>query len=304
MKVAFLIIAHNRPDHLCKLIRNLYHQKCDFFIYIDGKSDIGLFQDALKEFNNCFFVDNRKKIYWGSSSLSGAIIELLKVSIKKDRYDRFQLLSGYDYPIKTYEKICEFYEQNTSNYISTWEIVRKESSDKSHKLFKYHFNDYPFLNKRDGQRLTNITKKLIVIFWSNCFKFIAKYFLPNRKLPFDLFKGSTWFSVNEAFVKSFLSWLETAEGKDMLEFIKFAPCSDEFLINTFGNMCFKHDIAEIIEKNVHALHYVEFRHGQGGPKNLRRIDFDDLIKSSALFARKFDRGSEELIKKLDLIINK
>ena len=304
MKVAFLILAHNRPDHLCKLIRSLYHQKCDFFIYIDGKSDIGLFQDALKEFNNCFFIDNRKKILWGSSSQTRAIIELLKVSFKKDRYDRFQLLSGYDYPIKSFEKICEFYEQNTSNYISSWEIVRKEASDKSHKLFKYSFNDYPFLNKRDGQRMTNITKKLIVIFLSNCFKFIAKYLLPYRKLPFDLFKGSSWFSINEAFVKSFLSWLETAEGKDMLEFIKFAACSDEFLFNTFGHMYFKHDIAEISEKNVHAVHYIDFRHGQGGPRNLQKLDFENLIKSSALFARKFDRGSEELVKKFDLIIEK
>ena len=304
MKVAFLILAHDRPHHLYRLIKSLDHHKFDFFVYIDKNSDINLFKDALKDFDNCFFADKREKILWGSYRQMKVMLELLKMSTKKGTYGRFQHLSGNDYPIKSSKKIYEFYEQNASNYISTWEIIRKEASVKTHKLYRYSFNNYPFLNKIHGQRLANITKRSLVVFLSNLFKFIARYLLPKRELPFDLLKGSNWFSINAVFAKSLLSWIETQEGKDLLEFTKFAACPDEFFINTFGNMYFKDDIAKIDEKNVHAVHFVEWDHGSGKPQNLRAHHFEDLIKSSALFARKFDRGSEELIKKLDFIKEK
>lgn len=55
------------------------------------------------------------------------------------------------------------------------------------------------------------------------------------------------------------------------------------------------------EKEAHGCHYIDWENGDGNsPKILDEFDYQKLVTSSMLFARKFDWGfSQRLIKKID-----
>lgn len=53
-RIAILIIAHNRPKQLLRLIESLDIDRFDFFIHIDGKTEISQFSDLMKLDNVIF----------------------------------------------------------------------------------------------------------------------------------------------------------------------------------------------------------------------------------------------------------
>ena len=105
-KLAFLILAHNYPEHFGKLVRAL-DCNCDIFVHIDEKSDITPFKSVVRK-NNVQFLDNRKQVAWCGISTIDAEMELIKSALKhKEKYARLVLLSGTDYPIKNMQEIYE-----------------------------------------------------------------------------------------------------------------------------------------------------------------------------------------------------
>lgn len=302
MKIAFLIMAFDRPIHLKKLIEKINCKEFHFYIHIDANSNIEEFKYELAHIDNCFFIKNREHIMWGSISVVLAMISLLKQANKSCHYDRFQLLSGHDYPIKSKKELLDFYKNNHSNFITTWKIFNKNSLVQNNKIYKYHMNHIPIFNKKHGERKNSIIKRSFIIFVSNLFKFFSYKLMPNRNLPSDLYKGNMWFSVNNEFVESFLEWLKTCEGKEMIKFSKYLPCPDEIVINTFANIYFKKDIVSFDEKYIHGLHFIQWSN-KSGPGSINASNLIDLKKSSALFARKFDNNSDKILKEIDSFIS-
>lgn len=46
-----MIIPHNSPNKVNRLVRALNHN-CDFFIHINGKTDLELFRKKLRDMDN------------------------------------------------------------------------------------------------------------------------------------------------------------------------------------------------------------------------------------------------------------
>lgn len=78
MKLAHFILAHNKPEQLCRLVDRLAHPDVYIFIHVDKKADISPFRIALKNCSNVVFVDNRVDIIWGSYRMVQATIEGFK----------------------------------------------------------------------------------------------------------------------------------------------------------------------------------------------------------------------------------
>lgn len=64
-KHAYLIMAHNQPEHLKKLLCVLDNERNDIFIHIDKKSSMNkkLFLDVCQK-SKVFFT-NQINVYWG-----------------------------------------------------------------------------------------------------------------------------------------------------------------------------------------------------------------------------------------------
>ncbi|MGL5245877.1 MAG: beta-1,6-N-acetylglucosaminyltransferase, partial [Sarcina sp.] len=75
-------------------------------------------------------------------------------------------------------------------------------------------------------------------------------------------------------------------------------CSDEVFLQTFSlNSSFKNKIYSITSENNGSLRFIDWK--RGNPYVFRINDFEELIKPSYLFARKFDVNTDkEIIDKL------
>ncbi|WP_308632392.1 beta-1,6-N-acetylglucosaminyltransferase, partial [Marinilactibacillus psychrotolerans] len=67
-KLAYLILAHNDPTNLKRMIDAL-NEHADFFVHIDKKNDEILFTELFQEYDNVIFISDRYKIYWGGFSI-------------------------------------------------------------------------------------------------------------------------------------------------------------------------------------------------------------------------------------------
>lgn len=108
----YLILAHNDPIHLGRLVDRLDYCS-DFFIHIDAKSDIQKFKIPSLARKNVFFIEKRYPIHWGGYNMVQATLELIKVSMNTGEYQRFTLLSGNDYPLRNAKSIYNFFEENS-----------------------------------------------------------------------------------------------------------------------------------------------------------------------------------------------
>lgn len=63
MKIAHLILAHQDPYHIARLVERLCAFS-DVYIHIDAKQKIEDFSRLISR-KNCYFTTKRYKVYWG-----------------------------------------------------------------------------------------------------------------------------------------------------------------------------------------------------------------------------------------------
>ncbi|NTO32928.1 glycosyl transferase, partial [Enterococcus faecium] len=106
-----------------------------FIIHIDKKTDIEPSIEAFKSYDNVEFLCNKNsvKIYWGGFYIVQAEINLVKRELQNEKYLKYVLLSGADYPIKENEYIYNYFKKNSSV-----EFIRGIDLDQiKHKEFYY-----------------------------------------------------------------------------------------------------------------------------------------------------------------------
>lgn len=117
MKIAYLILAHNNPGHLRRLIGALREDWTDFYVHIDRKAPTGMF-DALGAEPRTHFIAERVSACWGGYSLVQATLNLMAAAMAEaSAPDRLVLLSGADYPIRSNRRIRDFFEGSATEHI-------------------------------------------------------------------------------------------------------------------------------------------------------------------------------------------
>lgn len=111
MRIAHLILAHTDLYHISRLAKRLL-QFSDVYIHIDVKTDATDLIRELSLYGNCYFVNERLHCDWAGWNAVKAEVELIRLALKTDSYDRLVFLQGADYPIKTNKEIISFYENN------------------------------------------------------------------------------------------------------------------------------------------------------------------------------------------------
>ncbi len=103
MRIAYLILAHQLPEQLVRLVRRLNTPNALFLIHINRRSDDAVWRAAragLADLDNVVFL-RRHKLYWGGFGHVSATIEGLDELYRRSaEFDYVALLTGQDYPIK------------------------------------------------------------------------------------------------------------------------------------------------------------------------------------------------------------
>ncbi|MGJ7461894.1 beta-1,6-N-acetylglucosaminyltransferase [Halomonas sp. MA07-2] len=113
MKIAYIVLAHTDPEHIARLAKKLVKgTQHAVFLHLDQKSAIEPFRALLKDEARVHFVEPRIKAYWGGYSLVEATINAFRQARQHGGFDRFVVLQGLEYPIRSNREIEGFFNEH------------------------------------------------------------------------------------------------------------------------------------------------------------------------------------------------
>lgn len=285
-KHAYLIMAHNQFDLLCKLIRELDDERNDIYIHIDKKAgtiDEKRFRECAQR-SNVFFTD-RISVIWGGESLVECELLLFKAAAERG-YQYYHLISGVDFPIKTQKEIHNFFEQNAGKeFIEYWN--RKEQE------YLYRIKYYYPLQEKIGTYTYDI-KTLILRVESKLLILKQKLMRQDRLKGKDteVKIGSNWVSITDRFVKYLLK-----NEIVINEMFKQGVAADELFIQT---ICWNSEFRKCIYEGG-PTRLIDWNRGK--PYVWKEEDLNEIKDSNCLFVRKItnqnhlaDLISEQLLR--------
>lgn len=285
-KHAYLIMAHNNWNILKLLLKSLDREENDFYIHIDAKVsqfDEMMLDGVLKK-SNLNFVE-RKNVKWADYSQIDVTLDLLQSAKSNNNYSYYHLLSGVDMPIKSSQYIYNYFENSGKEFIgiSSWDNINYVSC-----RVKY----YHFFTKLQAFRSCKFLKGI-----DRLMQYLQKLFGIDRtrgsKLVFC--DGWQWFSITNSFCEYVLS---------QKEFIKktfyYALASDEIVFQTLAyNSEYKEKMAAFGDLLNGSMRYIDWKRGTPYTWGQDEKDYELLINSPYLFARKFDENVNfEIVKKI------
>lgn len=282
---AYLILAHKDLNHLLRLIDKLDDGNSFFYIHIDLKTSIddGILKKLL--IKNVVLVE-RVNTKWGDITLVDATLNTMKAA--KDSGINFHsiiLLSGQDYPIKSNRYIDNYLLNSPAKiFMDYFPLPNYESWAEGGT---YRYKKYYFGNTKSrflAAKVMNLLATLIPPL--------------SRAIPPDLkhFCGSQWWIIDNYGLNFILDYLD--KNPKYLRFHRFTFAPDEMFFQTIVINAEDTRIKNSIENN--NRRFMKRNGDNPHPEILTKLDKDEILKSEALFARKFDGDkSSTLLDMLD-----
>jgi hypothetical protein len=295
VRIAYLILAHDNPAHLRRLVQRLAAPGAAFYVHLDAKADLGAFACLGSAVRFCA---RRVNCAWGDISLVKATLKLMKCAASEPRgFDRFVLLSGACYPLQTPDYIEEFLTRHRgTEFIEAFALPTVTYNKPLERITRFWI--------RKGKPLARLRWPL-------------QHFL-NKLLPLRNYQkvltggepvtGSQWWCLTGEAVRHVLD--VTARQPALYRFCKFVDCPDEFYFQVIlWNSRFRASIS-------HSLTFTHWSPGKTGPELLdasylpqfegpviRDSEFNNCPgeKREVLFARKFSEASAPVLDAIDAL---
>jgi len=294
MRIAYLILAHDNPQHVRRMIRALREEWTEFYIHVDRKAPRGLFDDLRTEPQTHLIAD-RISACWGGYSLVQAALNLMTAAFNdKEDTDRFVLLSGADYPIRSNREIRRFFENNPAECIGRMKMPTPDGRKPLAWLETLYFE------KARG----NYMPVRVLLTQTN--RFLARFYKRNyRPVLGDLvpYAGSQWWALSREAVSYILDFIPA--NRRLVRFYKRAHIPDEmFLPTILGNS----PLSERITRSVTFADWSKGKSRNPGAISQEHIDrfadpefeLNDIEgRGPCLFARKFSPNDGALLDQID-----
>lgn len=286
MRHALLVMGHGNLNIMKKYMEILDDERFDFYIHIDKKSkdDGRWLADVCKKLK--VFFTERIPVYWGHHSQTQTEMILLKTAFNASvPYDYYHLISSVDMPLMTPNEIDDFFEKNKGK-----EFVRIFGNGEQHgeANWRMHYR-YPFITKYKRSKyepISKIKKALI----SRVLRF-KRY--PGTDIVRDkgwqVYSGDAWWSFTNGFVKVLVDFED-----EMLKYWTDCYVSDE----CFAATVIKHTPEYLSNWSNFYTREVDWVRGFPYTWGNESCDFDMLMNSTAIFARKFDPNKMEIVNEL------
>ena len=276
MKHSYLIIAHNEFGVLERLIQAIDDERNDIFIHFDKKlKEIPSFypQNA-----NLYVLDKRIDARWGHVSLIKAEYALFETAYLHGGYSYYHLLSGVHLPLKSQDYIHCFYERLKDKVVLT--SVPNCEYQTNLKMHRYNFFMKNFMHQNRYVRQIN------QFLWKVCIRVQKElHIFKNQSNSYSI--ASEWVSMTTNSVEYILR-IKKRVFKDY----RFALGGDEFFVPS-----------ELAKSNLKDNIYfynklLKCDFGGTGPRTYQLDDFDELMNSDCLFARKFSHTDMCVVDKI------
>ena len=204
-----------------------------------------------------------------------ATLLLLSAATKCDNYNYLHLLSGQCFPIKSQKQIHSFFESKSDQFVAVNDFTQHE------KTIKYRVN-FIHLGLELGDYRNNFFLKIL-----RKFVLLVQYpfnFFTGKKESFHY--GSQWFSITNDFAKHLVD-----NKQSLLKKYRWALCPDEIFVQTE----LMNNIESYSKAEKGNYRYIDWAGCKNSPRTLVMNDYESLIASDALFARKFDQNIDSEI---------
>lgn len=297
---AYLIMAHKNLKQMCTLLQLLDDSRNDIFIHIDAKASLNLrqfnYQSICK--SSKVFMVRSQDVRWGSLSQIECEIYLLKFARKIKCYEYYHLLSGADLPLRSQDYIHKFFDENKGKEFIhiRGNVDRAGKSICERTQFYWHPEFYHSLPIKKSWSIMWRADHLVVL--------VQRMFRINRNknINFEYVYGSNWFSITDELANALIN-----EETNIENIYHRSLCCDEVFLQTFVyNSAYFRDklyCKQSLESANSTLRYIDWKRAQ--PYTWHSSDFNELINSGCLFARKFDETIDNLIimKIRDFVMN-
>lgn len=295
MKIAYLILAHNNPQHLRRLVGAVTSPSSVCFIHIDKKSTISDFLPMASE--NVVLSDKRLGVYWGDFSMVEATLVLIRKALADPRhFDRLVLLSGTDYPLRSVSTIENFFSRHASDEFIN--LVQMPAEAERKPLYRLA-NFCPCVNTPLPVRLLARIIRRLGMSYTWHYRTYQEYF--GHLIPYA---GDQWWALSRAACQHIEAFIE--QQPKLVGFFKNTAFPDEMFFQIIlGNSSFLPNI----RRNVT---YADWRIEGSHPAWLSEQHLDDLFSldlsfkpedwygaGEMLFARKFQDADASLVDSVD-----
>jgi hypothetical protein len=280
-KHAYLIIAHNNFHSLERLVLLLDDERNDIYLHIDKKvKSFDFARFSRLPIRSRVIFTPRISVYWGGFSSVQVELLLLRAAVGQS-YQYYHFLSGADLPIKTQDEIHKFFAQNSGK-----EFVQFLSKWVANRVARYHLFSNAY--RRQG-------------FVGKVCRFANQYLMAaQRSLGYDRLArhaqpvkyGADWFSITHA-----LACFVLANTKKIDFFRHSAVPSEHFLQTLVFSSPFYDRVYSRTEDDRGAImRLIDWQRGSNGsPYVFREADFESIMSSGMLFARKFDANVDRAV---------
>lgn len=276
MKHAYLIIAHHEFEVLEKLIQSLDDVRNDIYIHFDKK--LSRFPTCIVRYADLYIVEERIDIRWGHISQIKAEYVLFEAAYSHGGYSYYHLLSGVHLPLKSQDYIHRFFEKLKNKEVLAYVPNNKYQTDL--KMRRYNFFMKNFMHKNYWVRRLN------QFLWRICIR-IQKELRIYRNKRRMYTNAANWVSITSNCVAYLLQI-----KKDVLRKYHFTLCGDEFFIpSEIGNSHLKDNI-------LYDNRLLKCDFGATGPRAYNLKDYETLLNSHCLFARKFSHADMDIVNKI------
>lgn len=282
MKHAYLIIAHNEFEVLKRLISALDHEANDIYVHIDAK--VKAFPQLYCTKSRLYMLTKRVDVRWGDVSQLHSEYALWEEAYAHGSYAYYHLVSGTHLPLKSQQEIRGYFDSVKGSsvlspmYTNEYEIDLKI---RQYNLFTHTFNS-----------TNNVVKAFSQFFW-RVSRRMQKILGIKRYKRQTFCKASNWVSLTQEAVEYMLS-----KKNDILKKYRYTWCGDEFFVPSELSQSYLRD------KIVYVDNILRTDFAGSTPRVYAAADYDMLVSSDCLFARKFSDRELEVVDRLMEHINK
>ena len=285
MKQAVLITAYKDFDQLYELA-GLFEHSFNLYIHVDRKADLPeLWRNRILELETVKYIGQDYVVNWGGFNHLKAYLQLADEALKDPENLFFHLITGQDFPVATADRfnlIASDALTNERNYMFHFKLPQQEWEGGSME----RLNRYNFYDLLDAKKHRKWILRLLKI------QQLLGLERSMRKLPENLFGGSTYWSLNRSCLQYVLDY--TATHQSFLNRFKYTFCAEEIYFQTL--ILNSEYAGTVINDN---LRFIDWKSGRGGyPAFLDQHDYLQASAQGSLFARKVDKKEFEILKEI------
>ena len=261
MKQAYLIIAHNEFEVLRRLVAALDDERNDIFIHFDKK--VSTLPEIRTERSGLHILENRVDVRWGTVSQIKAEYALFEAAGNAGVYSHYLLVSGTHFPLMENDGIEAFLKMHDG------------------------LNLLPYMEEANDYQVDMKMRRINVLPGSLLWRGALRV---QRMLGIRINKGGRFYNAG--------NWVCLSDGavryligrkKEILKKYRFSFCGDEFFVPT------ELMSSSLADSVVFSKELLKFEIGRSNARVYTAEDYDELMASGCLFARKLVGNHIDLI---------